>query len=494
MNSNGKIILERLMIFSAVTAFMLSFLLIFECCVLSEIQRPYLFSWFTYTVTVISGLVFMIVLELFVNEKTKFGVHLRFILFYLVFVLIISFFLGTLDVPYLLIPVLIVHYFLESTVNDIFVYHDYFTEGYEGKSGKELIEYLFHNNVAALEFASKRNSSRGTLFILGFIQFVLLFIPNLLKHHVPVLAYVFALIFYFSLFIIFMMLGIFNSESYYAFLGFDTVVKNERKHYKMVIFIFLSALLLALLLSSNHALVNIPKFSQRTYELQKNYELPDYSNDADLPRSDFDEMFSIPVKNRKPSRLAGILKVMAKILKVIGIVLAGALGLFILIRPFFSDSWKQFRKEKRLYHFLRKIWNDFKDFVKAIFTGQKPDGLYSTVSSRNFSDAIKDLIHNSKKSKAKKAELDRLTKQFMYLINWGTKRKILYTKNLAPAEYTAKLSVYFSKHFTNNYMDFCEKAGVLYEKALYDKELLSQSEDEQFINSIDEILASGNIK
>lgn len=494
MNGNGKVILERLMIFSAVTAFILSFLTVFECCVISEIERPYLFSWFTYAVVVISGLVFMIVLELFVNEKTKIGVHLRFILFYLIAMLVLSFFLGTGDAPYLLIPVVLVHYFLESTVNDIFVYHDYFTGGYEGKKGKDLIEYLFHNNVAALEFAAKRNSARGTLFILGFIQFVILLIPNLLKLHVPLSSYIFALVFYFSIFIIFMMLGIFNSESYYAFLGFDQVVQNERKQYRMVTFIFTGAFLLALLFSSNHALINIPKISERSYELQKNYELPEYTNNADLPKPDIDGMFDIPVKNRKPGRLAGILKVVAKFAKIAGMAFAVIFGIYLLLRPFFSEGWKQFLKERRLYHFFKKIWQDFKDFVKSIFTGNKSESAYSTVSSRNFSDSIKDILRNSRKSREKKAELDRLTKQFMNLINWGSRRNIKYTRNLAPAEYTSLLSVYFSEHFTKKYMDFCEKAGALYEKALYDKELLLPSEEEQFTAAIDEILTSGNIK
>lgn len=493
MGKNAKVILERIMIFSAVTAFMLSFMTVFECCVISELERPYLFSWFTYAITVFSGLVFMIVLELFVNEKTKLGVHLRFILFYLIAILVLSFFLGTEDVPYLLIPITIVHYFLESTVNDIFVYHDYFTEGYNGKTGKELVEYLFHNNVAALEFAAKRNSTRNTLFVLGFGQFVLLLIPSLLKLQVPFLSYIFALIFYFSLFIIFMMIGIFNTESYYAFLGFDSVVKNERKQYKLVSLIFIAGLLLALLFSSHHALINIPKISERTYELQKTYQYQDSFNDEDLPRPDF-EMFSIPAKDRKPSRLAGILKIIGKIAKITGICVAGIFLLFLIFRPFFSAQWRAFLKEKRLYHFLLKIWGDFKVFVKALFTGKTADELYSTVGARTFSESIKEFIRGSKKSRAKKAELDRLTKQFMLLINWGSKRNVIYRKNLAPAEYTALLSVYFTEHSEKNYIKFCEKTGSLYEKALYDKTLLSPQEEQMFSESVDNILAFGNIK
>ena len=82
----------------------------------------------------------------------------------------------------------------------------------------------------------------------------------------------------------------------------------------------------------------------------------------------------------------------------------------------------------------------------------------------------------------------------MNLISWGSKRNVVYTKNLAPAEYTELLSVYFSEHHENNYEVICKKSGCLYEKALYDKELLTESEENEFNSAVDAILSYGNLK
>ena len=62
----------------------------------------------------------------------------------------------------------------------------------------------------------------------------------------------------------------------------------------------------------------------------------------------------------------------------------------------------------------------------------------------------------------------------MKIIDWGTAHGIEYTKNLAPAEYTGLL---------NN--ENAVAAGLLFEKALYDKECLSSDEEKSFINNVD---------
>ena len=87
---------------------------------------------------------------------------------------------------------------------------------------------------------------------------------------------------------------------------------------------------------------------------------------------------------------------------------------------------------------------------------------------------MEEFLKASKKSKEKKAELDRLTRQFMRIIDWGSENGVEYTKNLAPAEYTQLL---------NN--DKAIEAGLLFEKALYDKECLTKEEEKSFINAVD---------
>lgn len=498
MNTSARNLLEKIMIFSTVTSFMLSILIIFDKCVVSETERPYLFSWFTYASVVFSGLVFMLNLQIMVNEKTKIGAHIRFIILYLIFILVISFFLGTMDVPYLIIPALIFLYFFESSINDLFIFHDSFTYEYQGKKGKELIEFLFHNNFSALEFAKKMNSTRSFLFVMGFIQFVVLLIPNLVKLNIPILAYVFAFIFYFSLFIIFIMIGLFNKESYYAFLGFDEIVENPRGLYKVVCLIFTAALFFSVAIASNHALINIPKIDDQIVELRENYIPPERSFDVTPPTFDMDVDFDIIPGESKPDKLAGILKTVYKILKIAGIICIAVGGLILFIRPFFSDAWKAFIREKRLYHFFKKVLQDFKELIITLFSGKKDRQIYSTVSAKNFSDSMKDFLKGTGKSREKKAELDRLTKVFMNIINWGSKRDVIYKKSLAPAEYTTLLEQYFLFNSdavdADKYSAICKKLGEIYEKALYDKDLLTKDEEKQFTDSADLLFSYGNKK
>ena len=89
-----------------------------------------------------------------------------------------------------------------------------------------------------------------------------------------------------------------------------------------------------------------------------------------------------------------------------------------------------------------------------------------------------EFLKKAKRSKEKIAEIDRLTKKFMRLIDWGEAQGIKYTPNLAPAEYT----VLFKS-------EKADLAGQLFEKALYDKNILTAEEENQFISSIDAIIS-----
>ena len=88
-----------------------------------------------------------------------------------------------------------------------------------------------------------------------------------------------------------------------------------------------------------------------------------------------------------------------------------------------------------------------------------------------------DFLKKAKRSKEKTAEIDRLTKQFMRLIDWGEAQKIHYRPNLAPAEYTALIG-----------SQKAEIAGQLFEKALYDKNVLTAEEEKSFIEAIEAII------
>ena len=136
-------------------------------------------------------------------------------------------------------------------------------------------------------------------------------------------------------------------------------------------------------------------------------------------------------------------------------------------------------------NFLRELWNDFKTFFRFILSKNQVKGqAYSTVQSKKFRDSMKDFLKKAGRSKEKEAEIDRLTKHFMKLIDWGEAHKIKYRSNLAPAEYTALIE----KEVDNQLQKSARTAGQLFEKALYDKNVLSAEEEKRFAESVENII------
>ena len=93
---------------------------------------------------------------------------------------------------------------------------------------------------------------------------------------------------------------------------------------------------------------------------------------------------------------------------------------------------------------------------------------------------MEELLQKSKKSKEKRAELDRLSRVFVKLIDWGEEHDIHYTKNLAPAEYT---SLFHNKN--------ADIAGILFEQALYAKEPLTIQQEDDFNKAVELVCNSG---
>jgi len=69
----------------------------------------------------------------------------------------------------------------------------------------------------------------------------------------------------------------------------------------------------------------------------------------------------------------------------------------------------------------------------------------------------------------------------MRLIDWGEAHKIKYLTNLAPAEYTSLIEKEYK-------IPEAKKAGLLFEKALYDKNILSGEEEKAFIEAVKKII------
>ena len=490
MKENAQKVLERIVVFFTISSFVLASMMIISAIIEanSKIEDNYI-DIFTYGMTLFSGLIYVLVLQIFVTEKTKSGVHVIFLVFYLIFELIFCFLCGAYNAPYVLIPVTIVHYLLEAFMNEVFVFHDYFLYENDKRKGKELIEYLFHNRFVAADFAAKRKKVQGYLFTLGALMLVFIVLGFILAGGITLFTAIFTLIFYFFLFISFWILGFFNRESFYAFLGFNDISKDLKLNFKYCLIIFLFAGIFAFALSSNKALIKVDY-------LAENFEKIQYQTPSQLPQEPeyMDFSFDMPdfsafIQEPKPSTIP--FELIFKIIKIISLVICSVFLLVFLIKPFFSENWKNYWRERKMVKFMKRFFDGLRDLFSLFFSNKKDSSDYVKVEGDSFKKEIEKFLKRSKKSKDKVAEVDRLTKRFITLIEWGAKREINYKSNLTPAEYTKLLEAYLADFTDKSLVQEAKNCGWLFEKALYDKELLSKEEEKLYNNAIDLILSSG---
>ena len=484
MQETFERIFERILVFITPTSLMLSAAGIFSTVLNNaEVDKVFI-NFFVYLVLGISGLIFSLVLQIFALEKIKSAMHIVFIVFYEIVVLVIAALFGQGYAPYILIPSLLIQYFIGVGINDMFIYHDRFLYECEDYKGKDLETYLFHNNLVAIDLTEKTKAQQAILFGLSVMMFITLVFGKLSEGHFNLIIDILVILFYLSVMLCYYTLGLFKNDVFYAFPGFKDYIADKKRLLRSVFLIFLLAGVLAGLLSSNKALIKINYFLSE-YDEQLNDNQPLQRDDFEyipLPNLNFEEDFG---PEARPNLIIELIFEFIKYAAIVTIV--GGL-LYFFIRPFFTKHWRVFWTEGKLITFLRDVWSDIKNFFRFIFSKDNQTQAYSTVQSKSFQDSMMDFLKKAKRSKEKTAEIDRLTKHFMKLIDWGEANKIHYKANLAPAEYTDLIAQNVQ---TEENKTAARNAGQLFEKALYDKEVLSGEEEKLFVESIKQVLQCG---
>lgn len=481
MQGNFERIFERILVFTTSSSLLLAAAGIFSKVLNNyEVDKVFV-DLFVYIVLGASGLIFSLVLQIFAIEKIKSAMHVVFIVFYEIAVLVLAALLGEGYAPYILIPALLVEYFIGVGINDMFIYHDRFIYECEGFEGKELETYLFHNNLVAIDLTEKTKGQQAVLFGLSVVMFIILVFGKLSQGYFNPIITMLVIVFYLSIMLCYYTLGLFKNDVFYAFLGFKDYIAEKKKILRSVFLIILLASVFAALLSSNKALIKINYFLSE-YDEQLNDNMPVHEDDfgyIPLPELNMGDDFGPEVRPNL------ILEIIFEFIKYAAIVAIAGAVLYFFIKPFFTRHWRVFWSEGKLIRFLRDVWSDIKNFFRFIFSKDDSSQAYSTVQTKSFMDSMQDFLKKAKRSKEKNAEIDRLTKQFMRLIDWGEAHKIHYRVNLAPAEYTKLIEQYFQ---TEDNKEVATNAGQLFEKALYDKEVLTAEEEKLFIESIKKVL------
>ncbi|MCR4578776.1 MAG: hypothetical protein K5681_00360 [Treponema sp.] len=481
--------IERFVLTTLATSFIIILLFIINKIMLSEeILDFVLVNYYVYGTIIVSGFIFSSAQDFFITTKSRLGAHIAILFFCIIAMLVLSFMLQQYDAPYSLIPGMITLYIIIAYLNNFFLYHDVFLEAIDGMKGEELRTYLFHNNMVAGDFGQWLKKLQGLLFALGFIIFTAILGAKLSGVSFNPLIIAFILTFYISIFLTFMLIGLYNKEVFYAFLGFDTIIKGRNKMFRYSAIILLICSLLAIAVSTNKALIKIKPVEEKLPETVK-IENPEFQlPETEISTFDLGERFTDREEPKiNMSFFWYILDKIAKVVIVLGIALLLAYGLYRLIT---SGSIRHFFAAGLLGQFFSQLFDDLKNFFKILFHFNfEKSQAYATVQSRSFKAAMQDFLKKSKKSKAKKNEIDRLTKLFMSLIDWGSRRHLEYKVTMAPAEYTALVKSYFDSHDRSNHSLFAQKAGDLFEKALYDRDILSENEEADFTNAVKSIVS-----
>lgn len=475
-------IFERILVFTVSTSLLLVAMGIFSSALNNyEVDKVFI-DWFVYLAIGISGLIYALILQIFALEKIKSAMHIVFIFFYIVVVLVIAALLGKGYAPYVLIPALFVQYFIAVGINDMFILHDRFLFECETFEGKELETYLFHNNLSAIDLTEKTKTQEVVLFGISVVMFIVLVFGKLAEGYFNPLINILVVVFYLSILLCYFTLGLFRNDVFYAFLGFKDYLADQKRLLRSVLLIFLISMGLGLLISSNKPLIKINYYlKEYTEQLEEEKFVTPSDNFSftPLPEIDLEEAFG---KDSKPH---WIVEFIFQLIKYAAIVFICGSVIYFLFKPFFTKHWRVFWSEGKLIKFMRSLWDDIKNFFRFIFSKGNQNQPYSTVQSRKFRDSMMDFLKKVKRSKEKEAEIDRLTKHFMKLIDWGEAHKIKYKANLAPAEYTKLIAnVLESKENKAS----ATIAGQLFEKALYDKNVLSAEEETLFVNCVNSLV------
>lgn len=479
----AKSIAERVLILFLVTTVTTTFSLL----IVDFIRRFESFTFYSWILCVylfFTGIVTQGVSWIFLKEKTTIFANVRFIVFYeIIFFLLFSFVIPGVPALLIIVPTLFECYFTMK-LEKAFSYHDSFVKSCGTLSGQPLASMLHEENWLISDFVEAINDSIFKLGILSFVTaafFLALFFTNTKLSAVTVAAMLLhAVLLLFTR----ILSSIFKNETYYAGMGLSSIFPVRRRLLKVSFFFCLICVVIAFFIASDNALLK-PSYFAWLQGTKTENAAPVVPTAPEMRPEVLEEM-SLQSLGGEANPFFEIL---FQIIKWIALVGMGGLILFFFFGPFFSAKWKDFWKNKKFVTYLRRLRDALKSALRSALNALRgirtKRGEAYAKAAADFKEKISTILEASKKSKEKKKEIDRLTTQFLKLIEWGEERDIQYKKNLAPAEYTSLIA---ERYQTLPYP--CDTAGTLFEKALYAKELLAPDEEKRFIEAVSEVAKS----
>ena len=459
---------ERFLIFTTLSSFFMCLLFILKD--IFDSTDHDVINFITIGAVFISSVIIYLIYLIFFNEKTSTATFIRVLFFYTLFVGGVTFLLrhffifsGVVVVICAIAQTVLYKKFLEAFFN-----HDCFEIQCQEKNNTKLQKELYDYNIFLSEAAEGYKQNRVMLFILGIILTLTTGVSFATNIRFSIFTIILLFIYFICAYSNFFLYSHYVREATFASNGFVNVFDYRLKIFFTSVLIFSICFLISLLISSNHSpfkyywIINL--FKNKKTVTHEPAKLPE----IEITENHFDELRALQDTFGEPEETSS-----SNILPVIiGIAAAAGIAWFFL-KPFITKVFSKALKNADLKHVIKRFFRNLKLIFKKLFHLQIKTNNFSSQNAQRFKNDISEYLKNAKKSKEKKAELDRLTKQFVLIIDFGEQHGVPYTKNLAPAEYTAML-----KNAS------AQIAGQLFEQALYAKECLTKDEEDQFHKAV----------
>ena len=467
--------IERLLIYAVISSFIFCILSFLRDISLSNDKD--VITIFTFVAVFIKQLISFLVISIYFNEKSKVSNFIRFLTFYLIAVVVILFFTKNwVSVPLVFIATTI-QTILYYKVYEPFFEHDCFENQCVAKNNSSLQKELYDSNMHLSQSAIGYRQNRTMFVILG--GFIAAFSVVCISSEIPISIVTITLLL--TYFVCagahFFLYAYYVKEASLASDGFTNVFDFRLPTIGTSVIIFAACFLTGILVSSNHSplklsyLINFFKlFKGKNVDVSQ-VEIPQVELDDYQKRLLEIQNLSNAVSDTDTSG-TDYFAIICGLLFVITIA-------WYFLKPFVTRKFSAVLRGVSLKAIFKKFFVNLKKYIKQLFTMRIKKPLPNTENSRHFMDEMQEFLSKSKKSKEKRAELDRLSREFAKLIDWGEEHDIHYTKNLAPAEYTAL--------FKNKEADI---AGLLFEQALYAKDPLTPQQEDEFNKAVKAVICA----
>ena len=465
-------IIERLLIFAVISTFIF--------CVLSfltDIARANnknFFSIFTFIAVLITQIISFSVIAIYFSEKSKVSNFLRFFVFYIIILGVILFFTSRWVSSPIVFIATAIQTILYYKVFAPFFEHDCFEEQCTAKNNTKLQKELYDYNMHLTQSAEGYKQNRAMFVILGLILAILAG----LSLATDIQPSVFSITLFITYFVCagshFFLYGYYVREASLASNGFSNVFNFRLKTIGTSVIIFFFCFLAGILVSSNHSPLKL-YYLLYFFKLFKGKPVDTTPPTADTAVQEYERRLEeirafTASANDTDTKSSYIFAICCGLFLILGIA-------WFFLKPFVSKKFYEFVRKTDLKGKLKRFFLNLKKYIKNIFKPRIKHSFAGSRNARSFINEMESFLQKSKKSKEKRAELDRLSRVFVKLIDWGEEHNIPYTKNLAPAEYTAL--------FKNKNADI---AGLLFEQALYAKEPLSTKQEDDFNKAVQKVV------